>query len=137
MVGGAAELLDATAEYVKARQQFGRPIGSFQAVQHRAANMLIELERVRSIVYYAAIVAEEEPESLALASSMAKVTANQAYRFVSQQAIQLHGGIGFTWEQDLHLYLKRAKASEFTLGSTAWHLDRIADELSLSRPQAS
>ena len=129
MVGGAAELLEVTVAYVKARRQFGRPVGSFQAVQHRAADMLISLEKARSAVYYAAIVADEQPERLALASSMAKVAANKAYRFASQQAIQLHGGIGFTWEQDLHLYLKRAKASEFSFGSTAWHAERIAEEL--------
>ena len=131
MVGGAAELLELTVAYVKARRQFGRPVGSFQAVQHRAADMLISLEKARSTAYYAAIVADEQPERLALASSMAKVAANKAYRFSSQQAIQLHGGIGFTWEQDLHFYLKRAKASEFSLGSTAWHAERIAKELGL------
>jgi len=129
MVGGAAELLEVTVAYVKARRQFGRPVGSFQAVQHRAADMLISLEKARSAVYYAAIAADEQPERLALASSMAKVAANKAYRFASQQAIQLHGGIGFTWEQDLHFYLKRAKASEFSLGSTAWHAERIAAQL--------
>ena len=131
MVGGAAELLEVTVAYVKDRKQFGRPVGSFQAVQHRAADMLISLEKARSTAYYAAIVADEQPERLALASSMAKVAANKAYRFASQQAIQLHGGIGFTWEQDLHFYLKRAKASEFSLGSTEWHAERIATELGL------
>ena len=129
MVGGAAELLEVIVAYVKTRRQFGRPVGSFQAVQHRVADILISLEKARSAVYYAAIVADEQPKRLALAWSMAKVAANKAYRFASQQAIQLHGGIGFTWEQDLHFYLKRAKASEFSLGSTAWHAQRIAAQL--------
>ena len=131
MVGAAAEALDVTVEYVKARKQFGRPVGSFQAVQQRAADMLIAVEEARSVTRYAAIAADEQPERTARAASMAKAAANQALRFVSQYAIQLHGGLGFTWEQDLHLYLKRAKAAEFTLGGTHWHLDRVAAELGL------
>lgn len=131
MLGVTAELLDATVAYVKSRKQFGRPVGSFQAVQHRAADWLIELEKARSAAYYAAMVADEAPEGLALAASMAKVAANQACRFAAQQAIQLHGGIGFAWEQDLHLYFKRAKSAEFTFGSTPWHLERIACKLGL------
>ncbi len=131
MVGAAAEALDVTVEYVKTREQFGRPVGSFQAVQQRAADMLIAVEEARSVTQYAAIVADEQPRQLTRSASMAKVAANRALRFVSQYAIQLHGGIGFTWEQDLHLYLKRAKAAEFTLGSTDWHLDRIAADLGI------
>lgn len=131
MVGAAAESLDVTVSYVKTRKQFGRPIGSFQAVQQQAANMLIAVEEARSVVQYASIVADEQPEHTAQAASMAKVIANQALRFTSQSAMQLHGGIGFTWEQNLHLYLKRAKASEFTLGNTQWHLDRITADLDL------
>ena len=131
MIGAAAEALDVTVEYVKTREQFGRPVGSFQAVQQRAADMLIAVEEARSITLYAAIVADEQPERLTRSASMAKVAANRALRFVSQYSIQLHGGIGFTWEQDLHLYLKRAKYAEFTLGSTDWHLDRIAMDLGI------
>ncbi len=131
MVGAAAEALDVTVEYVKTRKQFGRPVGSFQAVQQRAADMLIAVEQARSVTQYAAIVADEQPEVSGRAASMAKVAANQALRFVGQYAIPLHGGIGFTWEQDLHLYLKRAKAAEFTLGGTDWHLDRIAGDLGI------
>ena len=131
MVGAAAEALDVTVAYVKTREQFGRPVGSFQAVQQRAADMLIAVEEARSVTQYAAIVADEQPEQLTRSASMAKVAANRALRFVGQYAIQLHGGIGFTWEQDLHLYLKRAKSAEFTLGGTDWHLDRIAADLGI------
>ncbi len=132
MAGGAAELLDLTVAYAKSRKQFGRAIGTFQAVQHQAADMLIGIEKARSAVHYAAAAADERPEDLARAASMAKVTANAAFVDAGQKAIQLHGGLGFTWEQELHLYLKRAKACEFTLGDTNWHLDRIAHGLGLS-----
>lgn len=129
MVGGAAELLDQVVAYVKDRKQFGVAVGTFQAVQHRAADMLIRIEKARSAVYHAALVADEAPEELAIAASAAKVAANQTYVWCSQQAIQLYGGLGFTWEQDLHLYFKRAKASEYLLGSSNYHLDRIAEGL--------
>lgn len=132
MVGGAARVLEMTVEYVKNRKQFGRAIGSFQAVQHKAADMLIEVEKGRTGVYYAAAVADEMPEELGRASSIAKAAANRAFTQVAETGIQLHGGLGFTWEQDLHLYLKRAKACEVTYGDTAWHLDRIAHGLGLS-----
>lgn len=132
MVGAAAQVLEMTVEYVKSRKQFGRPVGSFQAVQHRAADMLIEIEKGRTAAYYAAAVADERPESLGQAASIAKSAANTMVVQAAQAGIQLHGGLGFTWEQDLHLYLKRAKASEFTYGDTNWHLDRIAHGLGLS-----
>lgn len=132
MVGTAAQVLDVTIEYVKNRKQFGRPVGSFQAVQHRAADVLIGIEKGRSAAYYAAAVADEQPESLGRAASMAKAAANSMLVQAAQAGIQLHGGLGFTWEQDLHLYLKRAKACEFTYGDTRWHLDRIAHGLGLS-----
>ena len=132
MVGGAAALLDQVVAYVKDRKQFGVPVGGFQAVQHRAADMLIRIEKARSAVYHAALVADEAPAELPLAASAAKVAANQAYVWCSQQAIQLYGGLGFTWEQDLHLYFKRAKACEYLLGSTAYHLDRIAEGLGIA-----
>jgi alkylation response protein AidB-like acyl-CoA dehydrogenase len=132
MVGGAFELLDQVVAYVKDRKQFGVPVGGFQAVQHRAADMLIRSEKARSAVYHAALVADEAPAELPLAASAAKVAANQAYVWCSQQAIQLYGGLGFTWEQDLHLHFKRAKASEYLLGSTAYHLDRIAEVLGIA-----
>ena len=132
MVGGATELLDQVVAYVKDRKQFGVPVGMFQAVQHRAADMLIRIEKARSAAYHAALVADEAPEELPIAASAAKVAANQAYVWCSQQAIQLYGGLGFTWEQDLHLYFRRAKASEYLLGSTNYHLDRIAEGLEVA-----
>ena len=132
MVGASARVLELTVEYVKSRKQFGRAIGSFQAVQHKAADMLIGVEKARTAVYYAAAVADERPESLGQAASIAKATANATFVQASQTGIQLHGGQGFTWEQDLHLYLKRAKACEVTYGDTNWHLDRIAHDLGLS-----
>ena len=132
MVGGTAQLVDMTVKYIKNRQQFGRPVGSFQAVQHKAVDMLIALEQARTAVFYAAAVADEQPDNLARAASMAKSLANTAYTDAGEKAIQLHGGIGFTWEQDLHLYLKRAKACQVGLGDTKWHLDRIAHLLGAS-----
>ncbi len=132
LIGGSARVLDMTVEYVKSRKQFGRAVGTFQAVQHKAADMLIGIEKGRTGVYYAAAVADERPDDLARAASVAKATANQTAVSVGELGIQLHGGLGFTWEQDLHLYLKRAKAAEFTYGDTKWHLDRIAHGLGLS-----
>ena len=132
MVGSAARVLDMTVEYVKSRKQFGRAVGTFQAVQHKAADMMIGLQKGLTAVYYAAAAADEEPGKLAEAASIAKATANGTVVHASQTGVQLHGGQGFTWEQDLHLYLKRAKACEFTYGDTKWHLDRIAHGLGLS-----
>ena len=129
MVGGSAEMVEQAVAYVKQRKQFGVVVGSFQAVQHRAADMLIHVEKARSGAYYAGLVAGDRPHELSVAASLAKVAANQAYNFCAKGAIQLHGGIGFTWEQDLHLYFKRAKASEITLGDDAWHLDRLSEEI--------
>lgn len=131
MVGTAAQVLDMTLEYVRNRKQFGRPVGSFQAVQHKAADMLIAIEKGRTAAYYAAAAADEQPENLAEAASIAKAAANTMAVRATETGIQLHGGLGFTWEQDLHLYLKRAKACEFTYGDTSWHLDRIAHKLGL------
>ena len=132
MVGSAARVLEMTVDYVKSRKQFGRSIGSFQAVQHKAADMLIGVEKGLTAVYYAAAAADERPDKLGEAASVAKATANRALVFATQTGLQLHGGLGFTWEQDLHLYLKRAKACEFTYGDTKWHLDRIAHVLGLA-----
>lgn len=132
MVGSASRVLEMTVEYVKSRKQFGRAVGSFQAVQHKAADMLIGLHKGLTAVYYAAAAADESPDKLAEAASIAKATANGTLVHASQTGIQLHGGLGFTWEQDLHLYLKRAKACEFTYGDTKWHLDRISHCLGLS-----
>lgn len=132
MVGGAARVLEMSVDYVKNRKQFGRAVGTFQAVQHKAADILIGIEKGRTACYFAAAVADEQPEKLGEAASIAKTAANSAFVFAAETGIQLHGGIGFTWEQDLHMYLKRAKASEFTYGNSKWHLDRIAHLLALA-----
>src|SRR3984893_16847501 len=115
MVGGAQKVLEASTEYAKTRHQFGKPIGIYQAVSHKLADMLVLSESGRSATYYAAWAVEAVAPDRALASSMAKAYVSDAYRKVAGDGIQVHGGIGFTWEHDMHLYFKRAKASEVTL----------------------
>jgi alkylation response protein AidB-like acyl-CoA dehydrogenase len=131
MCGGAQKVLDMTVEYAKIRQAFGRPIGSYQGVKHKAADMLVDVENSKSITYYAAWAMDEGVAEGPLAVSMAKAYVSDAYRRVSGLGIQLHGGIGFTWEHDLHLYFKRAKGSEFTFGDATWHRERVAQLVSL------
>jgi len=131
MCGGAQKVLDMTVEYAKIRHAFGRPIGSYQGVKHRAADMLVDVENSKSITYYAAWAMDEGVPEGPLAVSMAKAYVSDAYRRVSGAGIQLHGGIGFTWEHDLHLYFKRAKGSEFTFGDATWHRERVAQLVNL------
>ena len=131
MCGGAQKVLDMTVEYVKIRQAFGRPIGSYQGVKHRAADMLVDVENSKSITYYAAWALDEGSPEAPLAVSMAKAYVSDAYRRVAAAGIQLHGGIGFTWEHDLHLYFKRAKGSEFTFGDATYHRERVAQLVNL------
>jgi len=131
MCGGAQKVLDMTVEYAKIRQAFGRPIGSYQGVKHKAADMLVDVENSKSITYYAAWAMDEDVPEGPLAVSMAKAYVSDAYRRVSGAGIQLHGGIGFTWEHDLHLYFKRAKGSEFTFGDATWHRERVAQLVNL------
>ncbi|HYW25802.1 MAG TPA: acyl-CoA dehydrogenase family protein [Terriglobales bacterium] len=120
-VGGAQRCLDMTVEYAKVRHQFGKPIGSFQAVKHRCADMLLRVESARAAAYYAAWAAAEEAEELPAVASLARAYCSEAYSWVAGETIQVHGGIGFTWEHDAHLYFKRAKASELLLGDPAHH----------------
>jgi alkylation response protein AidB-like acyl-CoA dehydrogenase len=131
MCGGAQKVLDMTVEYAKIRQAFGRPIGSYQGVKHRAADMLVDVENSKSITYYAAWALDEGVPEGPLATSMAKAYVSDAYRRVAAAGIQLHGGIGFTWEHDLHLYFKRAKGSEFTFGDATYHRERVAQLVNL------
>jgi alkylation response protein AidB-like acyl-CoA dehydrogenase len=131
MCGGAQKVLDMTVEYAKIRQAFGRPIGSYQGVKHRAADMLVDVENSKSITYYAAWALDEGVAEAPLAVSMAKAYVSDAYRRVAAAGIQLHGGIGFTWEHDLHLYFKRAKGSEFTFGDATHHRERVAQLVNL------
>jgi alkylation response protein AidB-like acyl-CoA dehydrogenase len=125
--GVAQRTMEMAVEYAKDRQQFGRPIGAYQAVSHRCAQMLLETENARSAVYGAAWAADAEPESLPLAASMAKAYASDAGWRVPDASIQAHGGIGFTWEHDLHFFLKRGKANAAAFGDARWHRDRVAD----------
>jgi len=126
MVGGMQWILDASVEYAKTRKQFGKPIGQFQAVQHHLANVLLMTESARSAVYYAAWVMGAEPELAPLAVSIAKTYASDAYREAGNLGIQVHGGIGFTWDHEIHFYYKRAKASEIMFGDAIFHRERIA-----------
>jgi alkylation response protein AidB-like acyl-CoA dehydrogenase len=125
--GLAQRSLEMSVAYAKDRQQFGRPIGAYQAVSHRCAQMLLETENSRSAVYGAAWAADAEPESLPLAASTAKAYASDAGWRVPDAAIQVHGGIGFTWEHDLHFFLKRGRANAATFGDAKWHRERVAD----------
>ena len=126
MVGGMQRTLDITVQYAKTRKQFGKPIGSFQAVQHKCADMYLETESSRSAAYYAAWALQEGAPDASVAVSIAKMYASDACRNVGNNGIQVHGGMGFTWENDLHLYYRRAKASETMLGDAAFHRERIA-----------
>ena len=126
MVGGMQWVLDTTVEYAKTRQQFGRPIGSFQAVQHMCADMLLLTESARSAAYYAAWALTENDPAARAAVSVAKAYCSDAYREVANRGVQVHGGIGFTWEHDLQLYYKRSKSSETLFGDATFHRERIA-----------
>jgi alkylation response protein AidB-like acyl-CoA dehydrogenase len=125
--GIAQRTLEMAVAYAKDRQQFGRPIGAYQAVSHRCAQMLLETENARSAVYGAAWAADAEPESLHLAASMAKAYAGDAGWRVPDASIQVHGGIGFTWEHDLHFFLKRGRSNAAIFGDSKWHRERVAD----------
>jgi alkylation response protein AidB-like acyl-CoA dehydrogenase len=126
LVGGMQRTLDITVEYAKTRKQFGKPIGMFQAVQHQCADMYLETESSRSAVYYAGWALEENSSDAAAAVSIAKMYASDAARTVGNRGIQIHGGMGFTWENDVHLYYRRAKASETAFGDATFHRERIA-----------
>ena len=125
--GIAQRTMEMAVEYAKDRQQFGRPIGAYQAVSHRCAQMLLETENSRSAVYGAAWAADAEPESLPLAASTAKAYASDAGWRVPDASIQVHGGIGFTWEHDLHFFLKRGRSNAAIFGDARWHRERVAD----------
>jgi alkylation response protein AidB-like acyl-CoA dehydrogenase len=130
-LGGAQAALDMAVAYAKEREQFGRPIGSFQAIKHRCADLLLELESARSIVGYAAwAVAESSPEVPAVAA-LAKAYVSEAFFHIAAENIQIHGGIGFTWEHDAHLYLKRAKSDELFLGDGAHHREALAGRIGI------
>ncbi len=129
MVGGMQWMLDAAVDYAKTREQFGKPIGSYQMVQEQCADMLLLIESSRSATYYAAWALSEDAPDALRAVSMAKAYCSEASREVGDRSIQVHGGIGFTWEHDLHLYYKRAKASELSFGDATYHRELLAKSL--------
>jgi alkylation response protein AidB-like acyl-CoA dehydrogenase len=128
-VGGAQCVLDTAVEYAKDRMQFGRAIGSFQAIKHKCADMLVEVESARSAAYCAGWVAAEDPDELAVAAAIAKSFCSEAFFHAAAANIQIHGGIGFTWEHSAHLYFKRAKSSELLFGDPVYHRERLAQRI--------
>ncbi|TMM17483.1 MAG: acyl-CoA dehydrogenase [Actinobacteria bacterium] len=130
-VGGAQRCLDMSVEYAKERVQFGRPIGSFQAIKHKCADMLLEVESAKSAAYYAGWAAAEGSDELPVVASLAKAYCSDAYFHAAAENIQIHGGIGFTWEHDAHLYFKRAKSSELLLGDPTYHRELLAQRIGL------
>ncbi len=131
MVGGAQKVLEMSVEYAKVRVQFGRPIGSFQAIKHKCADMLLEVESAKSAAYYAAWAAAEDNDELPVVASLAKAYCSDAYFHATAENIQIHGGIGFTWEHPAHLYFKRAKSSEILLGDATYHRELLAQRIGI------
>ena len=126
-VGGAQRCLDMATDYAKTRLQFGRPIGSYQAIKHKCADMLVAVEFAKSAAYAACTAAAENSPDLLEAAALAKAYCSEAYFKVAAENIQVHGGMGFTWEHPAHLYFKRAKASDLLFGDAAHHRDRLAE----------
>jgi alkylation response protein AidB-like acyl-CoA dehydrogenase len=125
-VGGAQRCLDMSVAYAKEREQFGRPIGSFQAIKHKCADMMLAVETARSALYYAACIAGDQSDDLSVNASLAKAWCSEAYFQCASDNIQIHGGVGFTWEYDPHLHFKRARATESWLGDPNFHRERVA-----------
>jgi alkylation response protein AidB-like acyl-CoA dehydrogenase len=130
-VGGAQMVLDMAVDYAKVRVQFGRPIGSFQAIKHKCADMLLEVESAKSAAYYAAWCAAEDNDELPAMASLAKSYCSEAYFHATAENIQIHGGIGFTWEHPAHLYFKRAKSSELLFGDPTYHRELLAERIGI------
>jgi alkylation response protein AidB-like acyl-CoA dehydrogenase len=130
-VGGAQKVLDMAVEYAKVRVQFGRPIGSFQAIKHKCADMLLEVESAKSAAYYGLWCASEMNDELPSVASLAKAYCSEAYFHATAENIQIHGGIGFTWEHPAHLYFKRAKSSELLFGDPTYHRELLAQRIGL------
>ena len=130
-VGGAQKVLDMSVEYAKDRVQFGRPIGSFQAIKHKCADMLLEVESAKSAAYYAAWCAAELNDELPEVACLAKAYCSEAYFHSAAENIQIHGGIGFTWEHPAHLYFKRAKSSELLFGDPTYHRELLAQRIGI------
>ena len=130
-VGGAQQCLDMAVQYAKDRVQFGRAIGSFQAIKHKCADMLLQVESARSAAYYAAWAAADGSDELPVVASLSKAYCSEAYFNAAAENIQIHGGIGFTWEHDAHLYFKRAKADELLFGDPTYHRELLARRIGI------
>lgn len=130
-MGGAQACLDMSVAYATEREQFGRAIGSFQAIKHKCADMMVLVESARSAIYYAACAADEGGDELPACAALAKAYSSDAYFQCAAEAIQIHGGVGFTWEYDVHLHFKRARSSEQLLGDPPYHRERVAREIGL------
>ena len=130
-VGGAQKVLEMAVEYAKVRVQFGRPIGSFQAIKHKCADMLLEVESAKSAAYYGLWCASELNDELPSVASLAKAYCSEAYFHAAAENIQIHGGIGFTWEHPAHLYFKRAKSSELLFGDPTYHREKLAQRIGI------
>jgi len=130
-VGGAQRVLEMSVDYAKARVQFGRAIGSFQAIKHKCADMLLAVESARSAAYYAGWAAAEDNGELPVMACLAKAYCSEAYFKAAADNIQIHGGIGFTWEHPAHLYFKRAKSSELILGDPVYHRELLAQRVGI------
>jgi alkylation response protein AidB-like acyl-CoA dehydrogenase len=130
-VGGAQRVLEMAVDYAKVRVQFGRPIGSFQAIKHKCADMLLEVESAKSAAYYAGWAAAEDNDELPVVASLAKSYCSEAYFHATAENIQIHGGIGFTWEHPAHLYFKRAKSSELLFGDPTYHRELLAQRIGI------
>jgi alkylation response protein AidB-like acyl-CoA dehydrogenase len=131
MMGGAQRVLEMSVEYAKVRVQFGRPIGSFQAIKHKCADMLLEVESGKSAAYYASWAAAEDNDELPVVAALSKAYCSEAYFHAAAENIQIHGGIGFTWEHPAHLYFKRAKSSEIYLGDPTYHRELLAQRIGI------
>ncbi len=131
MCGGAQKALEMAVDYAKIREQFGRPIGSYQAISHKCANMLVDVEGAKSATYAAAWALTNETDDASLGAAIAKAAASDAYRRTTADAVQIHGGIGFTWEHDMHLYFKRAKSSEVMFGDATYNRELVAQMIGL------
>jgi alkylation response protein AidB-like acyl-CoA dehydrogenase len=130
-VGGAQFVLEMAVQYAKDRVQFGRPIGSFQAIKHKCADMLLEVESAKSAAYYGMWCASEMNDELPSVASLAKAYCSEAYFHATAENIQIHGGIGFTWEHPAHLYFKRAKSSELLFGDPTYHREQLAQRIGI------
>jgi alkylation response protein AidB-like acyl-CoA dehydrogenase len=130
-VGGAQRVLDMAVDYAKVRVQFDRPIGSFQAIKHKCADMLVDVESARSTAHHAAQAAADADDELPVLACLAKAYCSDAYSHGAAQNVQIHGGIGFTWDHPAHLYLKRAKSSELLFGDADYHRELLAQRLGI------